>query len=296
MFDGVVVSAGRARRRHKGDAGYRAHVPGGTTGLRPPAVGRGAGLLRRDPGRRLQREPVHQLARRHHKPGMAEEHRRRQIGRLRSDFYGASAADGPTAPGRPACRAENCTEQMGVPGPWYDRIPHFRLGVHPQRGRRTADRVLRPEAQCRRSTARAARNADTDRAAAVDLRDPHDRRRRPVAEHRPRVATGWRCTSPGSHASQRSRPILPTIEDVLSHLRRPAALGQGLPRRPVAGRPLSAADTISSPWRGQLDPDGKFGSPFVNRHLFCAASERAPSTSCQDIPRSDRLTGACGHP
>src|ERR1700691_2046359 len=24
--------------------------------------------------------------------------------------------------------AENCTEQMGVPGPWYERLPHFRMG------------------------------------------------------------------------------------------------------------------------------------------------------------------------
>ena len=24
--------------------------------------------------------------------------------------------------------AENCTEQMGVPGPWYERLPHFKMG------------------------------------------------------------------------------------------------------------------------------------------------------------------------
>src|SRR6266852_4951600 len=23
---------------------------------------------------------------------------------------------------------ENCTEQLGVPGPWYERLPHFRMG------------------------------------------------------------------------------------------------------------------------------------------------------------------------
>ena len=26
---------------------------------------------------------------------------------------------------------ENCTEQMGVPGPWYERLPHFRMNLHP---------------------------------------------------------------------------------------------------------------------------------------------------------------------
>src|ERR1700686_4205341 len=31
--------------------------------------------------------------------------------------------------------AENCTEQMGVPGPWYDRLPHFRMGFTPSAGK-----------------------------------------------------------------------------------------------------------------------------------------------------------------
>ncbi len=31
--------------------------------------------------------------------------------------------------------AENCTEQMGVPGPWYERMPHFRMGFTPSSGK-----------------------------------------------------------------------------------------------------------------------------------------------------------------
>ena len=31
--------------------------------------------------------------------------------------------------------AENCTEQMGVPGPWYERMPHFRMGFTPSAGK-----------------------------------------------------------------------------------------------------------------------------------------------------------------
>ena len=30
---------------------------------------------------------------------------------------------------------ENCTEQMGVPGPWFDRLPHFRMGFTPSSGK-----------------------------------------------------------------------------------------------------------------------------------------------------------------
>jgi xylitol oxidase len=31
--------------------------------------------------------------------------------------------------------AENCTEQMGLSGPWYDRLPHFRMGFTPSAGK-----------------------------------------------------------------------------------------------------------------------------------------------------------------
>src|SRR5207237_5317677 len=31
--------------------------------------------------------------------------------------------------------AENCTEQMGVPGPWFERLPHFKMGFTPSAGK-----------------------------------------------------------------------------------------------------------------------------------------------------------------
>lgn len=31
--------------------------------------------------------------------------------------------------------AVNCTAQMGVPGPWYERMPHFRMGFTPSSGK-----------------------------------------------------------------------------------------------------------------------------------------------------------------
>ena len=31
--------------------------------------------------------------------------------------------------------AESCTEQMGMPGPWYDRLPHFKMNFTPSSGR-----------------------------------------------------------------------------------------------------------------------------------------------------------------
>lgn len=51
-----------------------------------------------------------------------------------AEFYGAKAAKKNLHP-IVALSAENCTEQMGVPGPWYERLPHFKMGFTPSSGK-----------------------------------------------------------------------------------------------------------------------------------------------------------------
>ena len=50
------------------------------------------------------------------------------------EFYGAKAA---TKNLHPIIdhSAESCTDQMGVPGPWYERLPHFKMGFTPSSGK-----------------------------------------------------------------------------------------------------------------------------------------------------------------
>jgi alditol oxidase len=50
------------------------------------------------------------------------------------EFFGAKLATKNLHP-IAALSAENCTEQMGVPGPWYERLPHFRMGFTPSAGK-----------------------------------------------------------------------------------------------------------------------------------------------------------------
>lgn len=50
------------------------------------------------------------------------------------EFFGAKRATRNLHP-IAALSAENCTEQMGVPGPWYERLPHFRMGFTPSAGK-----------------------------------------------------------------------------------------------------------------------------------------------------------------
>jgi alditol oxidase len=50
------------------------------------------------------------------------------------EFFGAKLASKNLHP-IAELSAENCTEQMGVPGPWYERLPHFRMGFTPSAGK-----------------------------------------------------------------------------------------------------------------------------------------------------------------
>ena len=53
---------------------------------------------------------------------------------LTNDFYGAKAATRNLHP-IVTMSAENCTDQMGMPGPWYNRLPHFKMGFVPSGGK-----------------------------------------------------------------------------------------------------------------------------------------------------------------
>jgi len=50
-----------------------------------------------------------------------------------SEFFGATLAQRNVHP-IIEISAENCTEQMGVAGPWYERLPHFKMDFTPSSG------------------------------------------------------------------------------------------------------------------------------------------------------------------
>jgi xylitol oxidase len=49
------------------------------------------------------------------------------------DFFGATPATRKLHP-LPDGDALDCTDQLGVPGPWHERLPHFRMGFAPSHG------------------------------------------------------------------------------------------------------------------------------------------------------------------
>jgi len=75
------------------------------------------------------------LAKRNDQPGLAEDpNGERTRVRRPPEFYGAKRATKNLHP-IISLSAENCTEQMGVLGPWYERLPHFRMGFTPSAGK-----------------------------------------------------------------------------------------------------------------------------------------------------------------
>jgi xylitol oxidase len=69
-----------------------------------------------------------------------------EITDLGSDFYGAKAATKNIHP-IAELAAENCTDQMGVPGPWYNRLPHFKMGFTPSAGAELQSEYFVPRAK-----------------------------------------------------------------------------------------------------------------------------------------------------
>jgi len=56
------------------------------------------------------------------------------LNELPHDFFGAKPATKNLHP-IVTMSAENCTDQMGVAGPWYNRLPHFKMGFTPSGGK-----------------------------------------------------------------------------------------------------------------------------------------------------------------
>ena len=65
--------------------------------------------------------------------------------RLPADRFGARAATTERHP-IPGADPVHCTAQLGRPGPWFDRLPHFRMGFIPSHGDELQSEYMFPRA------------------------------------------------------------------------------------------------------------------------------------------------------
>jgi xylitol oxidase len=182
------------------------------------------------------------------------------------EFFGA----------RPAARnlhpiaelsAENCTEQMGVPGPWFERLPHFRMGFTPSSGKELQSEYFVPR-----------RDAVESLLAIERLRDqvsPHllISELRTVAADRLWMSPCYARPSLAIHFTWKPdwdsvRKLLPMIEKELAPYGVRPHWGKLFT---VEGARLQSRYERLTDFRGLLqehDPRGKFRNEFLARTLY----------------------------
>ena len=182
-----------------------------------------------------------------------------------SSFHGAVPATRPRHP-LPEMSAENCTEQLDVPGPWLDRLPHFRHEFTPSNGDELQTEYLLP----RRHAADALRELRRLSPTLVPLLF--------VSEVRTVAADEfWLSPSYGQDRVALHftwKPRQPEVEAVLPELE--AALAP-FGARPHWGK-LFAADAVQlaavyprlrdfGDLAAKRDPEGTFRNAFLDRVL-----------------------------
>ena len=90
------------------------------------------------------------------------------------EFFGAKLAHRNLHP-IAELSAENCTEQMGMPGPWYDRLPHFRMGFTPSAGKELQSEYFVPRHNAVEAILAIERLRGSNNSAPPDNGDSHHR-------------------------------------------------------------------------------------------------------------------------
>lgn len=184
---------------------------------------------------------------------------------LGPEFFGARRATRNLHP-IAELSAENCTEQLGVPGPWFERLPHFRMGFTPSSGKELQSEYFVPR-----------RNAVEAILAVERLRDrvgPHLQisELRTVAADDLWMSPCYERPSLAIHftwkpAWESVRELLPTIERELSPFGVRPHWGKLFTIDPARLRPrYERLDNFKDLVR-EHDPRGKFRNEFLARIL-----------------------------
>ena len=161
----------------------------------------------------------------------------------------------------------NCTAQMGVAGPWYDRLPHFRMAFTPSSGQELQTEYLVP----RRHALAALEAVNGLRSRIAPLLQISEIRL--IAADDLWLSPFYQQDSVGIHFTWQPQwpavqALLPDIEaallpfDARPHWGKlftmPGAHVQSLYPKLAAFRAL----------RDQYDPAGKFRNPFIDTYLY----------------------------
>ena len=163
--------------------------------------------------------------------------------------------------------AEHCTEQMGVAGPWYERLPHFRMGFTPSSGKELQSEYFVP-----------LRNAVDAIRAVERLADhvgPHlmISELRTIAADRLWMSPCYNQPSLAIHFTwkqewQSVRRVLPMIERELDPFKVRPHWGKLFTLAPAVLRARYEKCEEFKQLLAQHDPAGKFRNEFLTAALY----------------------------
>jgi alditol oxidase len=184
------------------------------------------------------------------------------------DFYGAKLATRNLHP-LAGHSAENCTEQMGIPGPWYERLPHFRMNFTPSSGAELQSEYFVP------------RDKGYAAIAAVEqLRDqitPHlfVTEFRTIAADDLWISPCYQRPSMAIHFTWKPewaavKKILPLIEEKLAPFGVRPHWAKLFTMPPAQLRSQYTKMSAYQAILAQYDPSGKFRNEFINTNIYGA--------------------------
>ncbi|GAB7044832.1 MULTISPECIES: D-arabinono-1,4-lactone oxidase [Catenuloplanes] len=180
-------------------------------------------------------------------------------------WHGATLATAPLHP-VPGMSAVNCTEQGGVPGPWHERLPHFRLDFTPSSGAELQTEYLLPATHA--LEALEAVDAIRDRIAPVLQ----------ISEVRTIAADDlWLSPSHGHDSvaihftwhpdAEAVAPVVTALEERLAPFGARPHWGKVFSTDPAALRARYPRFDDFLALRADLDPSGKLLNPMLSRYF-----------------------------
>jgi xylitol oxidase len=182
------------------------------------------------------------------------------------EFFGATAAKKNLHP-IADLSAENCTEQMGRSGPWYDRLPHFKMGFTPSAGKELQTEYFVPRSHAVEAIMAVARLREqvTPHLLITEIRTiAADDLWMSMAYRQPSVAIHF-TWKPDWPAVKR---VLPVIEKVLGPYQTRPHWGKlfTLASADLRARYPKMGDFVGL--AAKFDPQGKLRNDFLKTNLF----------------------------
>ena len=167
----------------------------------------------------------------------------------------------------PGVSGSNCTEQLGVPGPWSERLAHFRMEFNPSQGDELQSEyfIPREHAVDALRTMRRLSDAVTPLLLVGEIRT--------MAADKLWLSPNYGRDGIGLHFTWRQdqpavEAVLPLIEAELSPFAARPHWGKLFDAGAAAVAPLYPRFGDFIALAGRLDPTGKFRNGFLDRAVF----------------------------